>query len=324
MLQRQRWCPLGTIRIGRGVDNGGRAVGAHHQRGVGGAQPAAGVRPRAYAAVASTSTAVREVPITVTDATSWAPGRCGRRRGGHRGGRCRRWRRHRCARDDRDEPARVVGSSTPIRQGGPAGSSVRQVMSPPAERQKSVSGRAARCTAARSAAQPLTTPDGSRTRRGARRRRRRSRARPPRRAPAPRRPPAGSRRRRSRPGRAGRSRSRPGTCEHRSASRSASVAAQAASRRAVAGVAATQREGGRHAHDVLDVAAGGQVASQPRLVQRALQGLRGSPRGEVAPLTMSMSALCAESVSCVRIGRAEALIAGPCRCRRVLRGRRRR
>ena len=55
------------------------------------------------------------------------------------------------------------GSSIPMRHGGAAGSRVRQVMSPPADRQKSVSGSAASAAAARSAAQPLTTPDGSRT-----------------------------------------------------------------------------------------------------------------------------------------------------------------
>ena len=57
------------------------------------------------------------------------------------------------------------GSSMPIRQAGPSGSSVRQTRSPPADRQKSVSGSARSAAAARSAAQPLTTPLGSSTRR---------------------------------------------------------------------------------------------------------------------------------------------------------------
>ena len=55
------------------------------------------------------------------------------------------------------------GSSMPIRHGGPSGSTVRQTMSPPADRQKSVPGSARSGSAARSAAQPFTTPLGSRT-----------------------------------------------------------------------------------------------------------------------------------------------------------------
>ena len=74
---------LGTTRIhepgrrrrisaaGRGLDDGRRAVGVHHQRGRGrgcGASATASA-PRAKAAVASMSAAVRDAPTTVTDAT---------------------------------------------------------------------------------------------------------------------------------------------------------------------------------------------------------------------------------------------------------------
>ena len=170
--------------------------------------------PRAKAAVASMSAAVSDGPTTVTDATPvggrpvrastmWAPRRavpevatapvCTGTTATSRVGSC--------------------GSSMPMRQGGPAGSTVRQVRSPPAERQKSVSGSAARCAAARSAAQPLTTPDGSSTPAAADGERAAGVALgAPRRAPGPRPPRAGSRRGRSRRGRGGRSRSRRGRC----------------------------------------------------------------------------------------------------------------
>ena len=118
--------------------------------------------PRAYAAVASMSAQVRLSATTVTDATP----------SGARPVRpSTRWLPRCAVPDVATAPVWTGttaitrlgswGSSMPIRQGSAAGSSVRQVMSPPAERQKSVPSRARNARAARSTAQPLTTPLGS-------------------------------------------------------------------------------------------------------------------------------------------------------------------
>ena len=161
-----------------------------------GREPGAASGPRAKAAVASMSAAVSDGPMTVTEATPV---------GGRPVRASTMWAPRRAVPEVATAPVWTgttatsrlgsCGSSMPMRHGGPAGSRVRQVMSPPAERQKSVPGRAARCAAARSTAQPLTTPHGVEDAAAARRRRRRrTPARRPHRAPAPRRPRAGSRR----------------------------------------------------------------------------------------------------------------------------------
>ena len=102
--------------------------------------------PRAKAAVASMSTAVRDgaddgdrrdaggrAAGARVDDVGAAAGGAGRGDGTG------------VHRDDRDQPARVVRVLDADAPGRPGGVEVRQVMSPPAERQKSVSGRAARC-----------------------------------------------------------------------------------------------------------------------------------------------------------------------------------
>src|SRR4051794_17946178 len=112
------------------------------------------------------SAEVSEPVTTVTDATSaGAPAGPGVDEGlalvGGAGGRDGAGEH----RDDGEDAAGVGGVLHADPPRGTMWSTVRQVMSPPAERQKSVSDSARRCPAARSIAHPFTTPLGSRRRR---------------------------------------------------------------------------------------------------------------------------------------------------------------
>ena len=122
--------------------------------------------PRAYAAVASTSAQVRSGPITVTWAT---PGRgaarCGRRRCARRGGRCRTWRPRPCRTGTRASTRRgSCGSSMPDHATGRGRGRRRgrPCRRRPTGTRRCRRGRAG-CAAARSTAQPFTTPLGSST-----------------------------------------------------------------------------------------------------------------------------------------------------------------